>query len=113
MNTITILPNGSIVDGDIDPTLLDTYLKNFQVIRSERLDTWFDNVAFLGNLEQIEDSSHNESATRLHVPADQRKRAAFYGPVFLVGIENRTPVTLPESVTVEEVERLIALYEDH
>lgn len=115
MNIITILPNGAVIEGSVpDAEVADhQHAGTFTVYPSERLDTWFENVAFFGNINDEHSMVRNESATRLHIPADDRSRAAFYGPAFLIGLDGRTPTDLPASVTVAEVERLIALYNDH
>ncbi len=115
MNIITILPNGAVIDGVVADVDVALYRESgaFTLYPSERLDTWFENVGFLGNVNNEDTGPRNGPATVLHIPADDRSRAAFYGPTFIVGLDGRNPTDLPESVTVEEVERLIALYEDH
>lgn len=119
MNIITILPNGAVIDGDANENVIEASMtdRGHQVFASERLDTWFENVGFMGRLVPVGSNTdgevRNASATMLHIPADDRGRIGFHGPVFIVGLDGRTPTDLPASVTVAEVERLIALYEDH
>ncbi len=115
MNIITILPNGAVVDGELDDHIIEQSIRvgEFQVLPSERMGTWFDNVGFMGNINDEDKGPRNESATRLHVAGTDRQSFALYGPAFVVGIDGRSPKTLPAEVTVDEINRLIELYADH
>ncbi len=115
MRTIVIDHNGRVTDGDVNIDHLQPLVNDdaLQVYPSERMGTWFDNIGFLADMNPKYGGLLNEKATRLHIAADDRHRAAFYGPAFMVGLDGRNLVDLPAEVTEDEVNRLIDLYEDH
>lgn len=117
MKSIIIHVDGSVAFAEETGTeLFQQYIDSglISVLPSERLGTWWDNVGFLGSIHSREaGADRNEAATRLNVAKEYRKVNAMYGPTFVIGIDGRTPVDLPDEVTVEEIHRLIDLYEDH